>query len=366
MLEAGRDVLEPLIDAASGPLVSYLTQFGDALADVMEPILQIWHILEAFSYIINIQFLAPLQAVGDAMRWIADKVIVPLGNKLIGMINAVIKQINKLPGVHISYLDTLQTSVERLASALNADILIATMEYAARKLNDLIDDQIKSLQDLYEVGAIMGAEYESRVADLNAQKVNLDEELIDVTVKQMTTIQELSKWIQDNMGAYLAAKNTEANSSVSTTSADIEDASSIAGDIAGAVTGSLIGSLVGLPTIGAGVGMISGVGESIAGGLKKTGNKIQKFFGFDSGTPYVPYDMTANIHKGEGIIPATFMDGIRSGDLALTGGSGEKGMGGQQVNVYVTVEGSVRAENDLADTIATKIYTRRKGGILTV
>lgn len=364
MLEAGRDVLEPLIDAASGPLVSYLTQFGDALADVMEPILQIWHILEAFSYIINIQFLAPLQAVGDAMRWIADKVIVPVGNKIIDTINAVIKMINKLPGVDIDYLDRLQTSVDRLANVLNADILIATMEYAARKLNDLIDDQIKSLQDLYEVGAIMGAEYESRVADLNAQKVNLDEELIDVTVKQMTTIQELSKWIQDNMGAYLAAKNASTDSTISTTSADIEDASTIAGNITGAVAGSLVGSLVGMPTVGAGIGLISGVGESIVSGFKSTGKKIKSFFGFDSGTSYVPYDMTANIHKGEGIIPASFMDSIRSGDLSLSGG--DKGMGGQQVNVYVTVEGSVRAENELADTIATKIYARRKGGILTV
>ncbi len=366
MLEAGRDVLEPLIEAASGPLVSFLEQFGDALADVMEPILQIWHILEAFSYIINIQFLAPLQAVGDAMGWIADKVIVPIGNKLIDTINAVIRIINKLPGVHIRYLEKLQTSVERLADALNADALIATMEYAVSKLNDLIDDQINSLQDLYEVGAIMGAEYESRVADLNAQKVNLDEELIDVTVKQMTTIQELSKWIQDNMGAYLAAKNASTDSTISTTSADIEDSSTVAGNILGAAAGSLVGSLVGMPTIGAGVGLISGVGDSLLSGVKSAGSKIKKFFGFDSGTPYVPYDMTANIHKGEGIIPATFMDGIRSGDLALTGGSGEKGMGGQQVNVYVTVEGSVRAENELADTIATKIYARRKSGILTV
>jgi hypothetical protein len=80
---------------------------------------------------------------------------------------------------------------------------------------------------------------------------------------------------------------------------------------------------------------------------------------FAVGTGNVPTDMAANIHKGEGIIPASFMDSIRKGDLALTSGS----MGGRgNMNVYVTVEGSVQAERDLARSIASEVnYLVKKG-----
>lgn len=43
---------------------------------------------------------------------------------------------------------------------------------------------------------------------------------------------------------------------------------------------------------------------------------------FAVGTGDVPQDMTAKIHKGEIIVPATMSDAIRSGQLALTNGSG--------------------------------------------
>ncbi len=38
---------------------------------------------------------------------------------------------------------------------------------------------------------------------------------------------------------------------------------------------------------------------------------------FEVGTPNVPYDMMANIHRGEMIIPPTFSNGIRNGDVTL-------------------------------------------------
>lgn len=38
---------------------------------------------------------------------------------------------------------------------------------------------------------------------------------------------------------------------------------------------------------------------------------------FDVGTTNVPYDMVANIHKGETIVPKPFVDGIRRGDMML-------------------------------------------------
>ncbi|MBV5342186.1 hypothetical protein JZU68_00725, partial [bacterium] len=40
-------------------------------------------------------------------------------------------------------------------------------------------------------------------------------------------------------------------------------------------------------------------------------------FGFAVGTPNVPYDMTANIHKGEIIVPQNFSEGLRNGSLNM-------------------------------------------------
>ena len=47
---------------------------------------------------------------------------------------------------------------------------------------------------------------------------------------------------------------------------------------------------------------------------------------FDIGTPTVPHDMVAQIHKGETIVPATFAEGIRRGEMTLGGpGGGQAG-----------------------------------------
>lgn len=43
--------------------------------------------------------------------------------------------------------------------------------------------------------------------------------------------------------------------------------------------------------------------------------------GYAVGSTYIPNDQVAQIHKGEMIIPKTFSDGIRSGDLSLSRGS---------------------------------------------
>jgi len=44
--------------------------------------------------------------------------------------------------------------------------------------------------------------------------------------------------------------------------------------------------------------------------------------GFANGAATIPRDMTANIHRGETIIPATFAESIRTGELSLSGGGG--------------------------------------------
>lgn len=67
-----------------------------------------------------------------------------------------------------------------------------------------------------------------------------------------------------------------------------------------------------------GGGLFGGIGSSISGFLGKgIGSLFSNFLpSFDVGSNYVPKDMTANIHKGEMIIPAREAAQIRSGGMS--------------------------------------------------
>jgi hypothetical protein len=70
--------------------------------------------------------------------------------------------------------------------------------------------------------------------------------------------------------------------------------------------------------------------EAAAGAIQIATIASQKFA---VGTPNVPQDMFAQVHKGETIVPATFAEAIRKGDLSLSGG-GNKG-GGGDINIVI-------------------------------
>ena len=64
------------------------------------------------------------------------------------------------------------------------------------------------------------------------------------------------------------------------------------------------------------------------------------------------------VHKGEIIVPRTFAEGIRSGELTL----GSNRTSNSAINVNVVVQGSVTTEKELVSTIyngiAAGIQTR--------
>ena len=86
---------------------------------------------------------------------------------------------------------------------------------------------------------------------------------------------------------------------------------------------------------------IIGAGALAIGGLESLKGSIRSSYGsFDVGTPYVPQDQLAQIHKGEMIVPATFAEGIRRGDMALGDGGNSK----TPVYVQVILDGRMVAE----------------------
>ena len=90
--------------------------------------------------------------------------------------------------------------------------------------------------------------------------------------------------------------------------------------------------------------------------------KLMKQEGYQTGTPSVPHDMSANVHAGEMIIPGSFADALRRGDITL-GGPG--GAGGTGTTVQVYVEGSIIAERDLIQKLERIKYSEARRGRVT-
>lgn len=76
---------------------------------------------------------------------------------------------------------------------------------------------------------------------------------------------------------------------------------------------------------------------------------------FDVGTPYVPSDQLAQIHQGEMIVPKTFADGIRNGDVNLGNASSSQ----QPIYVQVFVDGQAVQESISRRTVqGTRMLVR--------
>ena len=112
-------------------------------------------------------------------------------------------------------------------------------------------------------------------------------------------------------------------------------------------------AMAGIPIVGPALGAAAAA-AAIATGLMNVG----KITGIQLavGIPYVPADMPATVHQGEIIVPRTFSDGLRAGDLALASPdvlSGAEGGGQYNVVQNFNFNGDVLA--DSADSIAEKL-----------
>ena len=100
------------------------------------------------------------------------------------------------------------------------------------------------------------------------------------------------------------------------------------------------------------------VGDNIANVL--TGGLwgwAQNLFGWDVGSWSIPEDQMAVVHQGEIIVPRTFSEGIRRGELSLSS-NGNVSKSESPLYVTVNVAGSVVTENQLIDSVYNGI---RKG-----
>lgn len=104
---------------------------------------------------------------------------------------------------------------------------------------------------------------------------------------------------------------------------------------------SAYSSLAPIPIVGPALGAAAAAAV-IAYGAEQLSSAASASFAV--GTPNIPSDQLANVHKGEMIVPATFAEAIRSGDLTLGSGGdyagGSDGGGATITNININFDGA--------------------------
>ena len=270
---------------------------------------EVQKVMNIFSTIIKGVVQAVLPPLAKALTWLYDKVIVPVGNGIIWMINGVIKALNRIPFVNIALIETLKTSEQilqaekEIASKTQAvsdemDRIRQVFADRRKEIEDAYRKNVASLQRLLELGVMSEADYDSRIEAANVAK--------DVSLEMLRSAEQQQV---DILEAILD---------------QLKQGTNVAVDVLGAA---------GVP-------------------------------GFAVGSVDIPQDTRAVVHKGEMVVSTPFAEGVRRGEITIGGTGGSSG--GHVENYYIDlkVQGSVLTKDQLVDEIAVSLETKRKKGTL--
>ena len=310
MAEEAFKIIGPLIDSALMDLVDTLAELGEIAGQLLAPGLGLLAIqLKVFTALLRINQI-PLKMLGDAFEWFYNSVILPVGNKIIDTINGVIRLINKIPGISIKYLDKLKPvgdAAEDLAKQIEeaSEAINKTYNSLIDDVEDLLSIQIDSLKKQFELGLISRGEY-----------INQKNVYQDAANEQITALDEERNRLLEEIAEAINSSQID----------DLSSTDSTDGDSLAEIVERL-GPIVGF---------------------------LKPSAGYASGSTNIPFNMLANVHQGEIIVPKTFAEGVKSGDISIHGKDPEDYYGKKDTssynifNVDLTVEGSVIKERDLA------------------
>jgi len=144
LLEGTKTTIERDFNTALQPIVNILMKLGEIIGEVL---------------------LIPIEELG----WIIETTAAPLMlllefvKMIVAVLRPIIKLVFKLLNPFTALYDILNTFIGLSTSAIEME----TARQAA--LQDLYDKELQSLQDLYNVGALSGAEYEAGLAALKSR-----------------------------------------------------------------------------------------------------------------------------------------------------------------------------------------------------
>lgn len=288
--------LEPLLD----DMTTYIDELIGNLVDVLGPLLAI------ITAIINSALKPIFQIINTILEVL--KPVIELFVMLYNVIATVINFLGDFVGIHLDIIN-FSSEVQRATDELDKHTTMMQKKYErqAQAVEDLLQSQLESLRSQYELGLISREEYESQ-----AEKYAADAD---------SKIYDINKEMNEKLGAI------EAN-----TYAVLSDAQK-------ASSKNPINTLVNNATTGNWGAVI---GDIFTGGLGSL------FGWWDVGSYNIPQDQIGMVHKGEIIVPKTFAEGIRKGELSLGSGSQSNQ---SSIVVNLNVAGSVATENEIVEVV---------------
>jgi hypothetical protein len=197
MFEAMRTILEPLINGILKPLVDILEMFSEIVATLLSPFLAMTQLAMSIGYVVAVlsPFFIIIQLLSKVFEGLTN-IINWVGNKIIDVLNAMIRGVNSFLGINIRLLDRLgeaDSAADQLAATLRrkSELLGNTLQWLSNMLKKEAAKQQKSLQDLWEVGAISTTEYETKVADINSKMLMMEEERLQIDTAQLATLDSM-------------------------------------------------------------------------------------------------------------------------------------------------------------------------------
>ncbi len=349
------DVIGPFVNDALAPAIEFFETLGTTIGKIIKPLAAIAENIAEMEPILQI-----VTGLLDLIGTLFDKlweVTRPFVNFIAKLYNTVVSWINSVFGTSIKMMKTFSEDASDTADALEAteDKIRNSFQNQIDAVNDLLSAQVSSIKTQYELGLISRESYNTQAAAYTAAA---EAETTSLQNKMNEALQKIESTTADTY-------QTLADDWASTNSL-IKDVIKAIGNIA---TGGISGTVGDIVNDFKSGDTGKGIGETIAevttGGLYGIGEGIGHAFGWwDVGSTRIPADQFGMVHKDETIIPKTFSDGIRSGEMALVGGNGSSG-GSTVISISLNVEGSVLTKNELIDDVYDGIAAGVKSGRYT-
>lgn len=340
-----------LVNDALGPTVRLLETFGTVIGKILKPIA---YFAEKFAE--NETFIRTITVILEQLCIVLDALFTIL-QPILDILSEVLKWfgyvVNPLGGL-VDGLGLYSEKTNEAAEELEkqTEMIRKKYERQAQAVEDLLQSQLDSLRSQYELGLITREQYESQAEKYAA---DADSKIYDIN-KQM---EEHLENIEKNTEAALTPEQKATIKPSGSTGLMDDLLSPITGISDDIKEGDWWGAATGLVLPGGGAikdDIAEGNWWAAAGDLL-TGGLGSAFGWWDVGSYNIPEDQFGMVHKGEIIVPRTFAEGIRSGELTL----GSNRTSNNAINVNVVVQGSVTTEKELV----SKIYNGIAAGIQT-
>ena len=215
IIEKVFEYIGPIINDILAPLVELMETVGETIGQILTPlfaVIQILATLTGFTTILKV-LEAILKVVGGAFEWFYNKVIVPVGNKIVTIFNKVIDALNKIPFVNIKKLEELNyvgEMAEEMAetSAKSLDAIKRKFERMKQNVDSILNAQLDALKSQYELGLISRQEYEQQAEKYAAEA---DSKIYDINKEMEDTLEAIENGtaeIEDYIKKESEAKTT--------------------------------------------------------------------------------------------------------------------------------------------------------------